>query len=156
MKPILRLAFIFLVAVAVSSCSKVVDRPYEPPPSNPLKGSWIVSATDESDEYGWKPFSSGLENGIFYFYNNGTVQYNDNNVTLTGSWDVNTTANGFYDEYGNFFTGIHQSLETHMTDSYSDNTLNLYFDYISFENSNLFVATYYDGKYVERFTFSRY
>ena len=155
MKPILRLVFMLLVAASFSSCSKVVDTPYRPA-ANPLAGSWVVSASDENDGYGWQPFSPAFGNGIFNFYDNGAVQYSDVNVTLAGNWYVSTAVNGYYDEYGNFYTDTHHSLEMHMADSYSDNTLNLYFEYISFVNPNLFIATYLDGKYIERFSFSRY
>ena len=155
MKQILRLAFILLVAASFSSCMKVVDIPRQEA-VNPITGSWVVSAADENDGYSWQPFSPGFGNGVFDFYDHGSVQYNDGNITFAGNWYVTTTGNSYYDEYGNFYTGTHQSLETQMTDSYSGNTLNLYFDYIRFVNSNYFIVTYFDGKYIERVSFSRY
>lgn len=155
MKPILRLTFFLLVATSFTSCMKVVDIP-NPEAVNPLAGSWVVSGANENDGYGWQPFSPGFENGIFEFYDHGSARYDDGNISFSGSWHITNSDNSYYDEYGNFYSGPHQSLETFTSDPYSDNTLNLYFDYIAFVNSNLFIATYFDGKYVERVSFSRY
>lgn len=155
MKPILRLVFIIFIATLFSSCMKVVDIPSHVS-VNPIAGSWIVSASEENDGYGWQPFSPVFSSGIFDFNNQGAVRYNDADINFTGNWYITNTEKSYYDEYGNFYTGTHQSIETLMNDSYSDNTLNLYFDYIRFVNSNLFIVTYFDGKYIERISFSRY
>src|SRR6266700_3336536 len=98
MKPILRLVFILLVAASFSSCMKVVDRPRQDTVS-PLTGSWVVSAADENDGYGWQPFSTGYGSGVFDFYDHGSVQYDDGNILYAGNWYVTTTGNDYYDEY---------------------------------------------------------
>lgn len=155
MKTILRLIFLLLVAALFSSCMKVVDIPSQEA-INPLTGSWVVSAAAENDGYGWQPISPVFANGVFEFYDQGSAKYNDANISFAGSWYITNIDNSYYDEYGNFYTDSHQSLETLMNDPYSYNSLNLYFDYIKFVNSNLFIATYFDGKNIERISFSRY
>lgn len=73
MKPILPLVFIFLVAALFSSCKKVVDIPRQEA-INPITGSWIVSAADENDGYGWQAFSPEFRNGIFEFYDHALAK----------------------------------------------------------------------------------
>ncbi len=155
MKKFLLPAILIFALASFSSCLKVVDVPAQQTGSR-LAGSWIVSAADENSGYGWQPFSPEYAHGVFQFYDPGSSKYIDGNVVFTGSWFVSNTNNSYYDENGSFYTGNHKAFETQMTDTYTGNTLFLNFDYITFVNSNVFVTTYYDGKYVERVTFSRY
>ena len=108
MKPILGLIFILLVAASLSSCMKVVDIPSSEVVS-PLTGSWVISAADENDGYGWQPFSPVFANAIFEFYNPGSAGYKDVNISFAGTWYINNADNSYYDEYGNFYTGPHHS-----------------------------------------------
>lgn len=157
MKRLLFFAFILVLAISFSSCMKVVDVPAPiQPVINPIDGSWVISSAEESDGYGWQPVSLAYGSGIFDFYDQGSVEYKDASIVLSGTWYTVSSTNSYYDEYGNYYSGTHQGLELNITDFYSGNALILSFDYISFINSNSFVATYFDGKYTERVTFSRY
>ena len=157
MKRLPLFAFTLTLVVSFSSCMKVVD---VPAPTqrvvNPLSGSWVISSAEESDGYGWQPIFPPYSNGIFDFYDHGSVQYQDASIVLTGTWYTFSSTNSYYDEFGSYYSGAHRGLELNITDFYSGNALILSFDYISFINSNSFVATYFDGKYAQRVTFSRY
>src|SRR4051812_1376496 len=83
MKTIVRLTPVLLAAVFFVSCSKKNDVVV---PQNPIVGSWILNNADESDGSSWQPFYTGLENGIFYLYNNGTAEYDDGNTIMQGTW----------------------------------------------------------------------
>ncbi len=82
MKTIVRLTPVLLAAFFISSCAKkdVVV------PQNPIVGTWILTNADESDGYSWQPFYTGLENGIFYLYGNGTAEYDNGDVVMQGTW----------------------------------------------------------------------
>ncbi len=152
MKSCLRFICLLITITLLQSCRKEISSP----PQNPVIGSWILSDASESDGYTWQPFTTGFENAVFNFYSNGSVQYNDGHIIMVGNWYLQTSANGYYDAYGNFYTNSHQTFEVHTADVYSNNTLDLYFDDINFINNNQFVATYYDGSFIQRYSFSRY
>jgi hypothetical protein len=155
MKRLLLFAFIAVVVVSFSSCAKVVDVPSQPVVS-PLAGSWIISSAEESNGYDWQPISLAYEQGIFDFYDQGSVQYKDASIVLSGTWYTVSSVDSYYDEYGNYYSGAHRGLEMNITDFYSGNSLILSFDYIRFTSANSFVATYFDGKYTQRVNFNRY
>lgn len=150
MKLFLRLTPVLLAVFVLTGCTKVVVVA-----DSSLAGSWVLTDVSQKDAYGWYSVVTGLENGVFDFYNDGTVRYTDNHVSMQGNWYVQTTIGGYYDEYGNYYSDSHQSLEIHLSDYYSDNYADLYFNDVRIY-ANRFVATNYDGTYVERYRFSRY
>jgi len=72
MKTMLHLTPVLLAAFFISSCSKRKDVVV---PQNPIIGSWVLTNADESDGFSWTPLYTGLENGVFYLYTNGTAEY---------------------------------------------------------------------------------
>jgi hypothetical protein len=151
MKPILRLSFLLLVSYSLIGCMRkdVVA------PQSPITGSWILSSALEGDVYGWQPFYTGLENGIFDLYENGAAQYSDGHVVLQGNWYISNTSGGYYDEYGSYYVGTHQSFDIHVSDYYTSSNVDLHFDNVKVFGNQL-VATYYNGTYIESYTFRRY
>ena len=107
----------------------------------------------ESNGSSWYSFNPGIY-GVLTFYNNGNAQYDDGNILLQGGWVTNYTSDGYYDEYGNYYTDEHETFQCSLTGSGS-NSLFLYFDDISFVGNNQFTGTYYTGKSVDRYTFKR-
>ena len=154
MNLIVRFALASLIIGSLASCAKTVEVPQQPPAANPITGSWIITDAEESDGAGWYPFDSGTD-GVFTFYNNGGAEYDDGNSYLQGNWDSYTQTGGYYDEYGNYYTDAHQTFQV-QAKSTSGGSLDLYFDDISFVSSNQFIGTYYNGKGVEKYIFSRY
>ncbi len=152
MKLITHFTILLLAAVYLSSCLKVVEAPIIP---EPIAGSWVLISASEGDAYSWLPFSTGLENGSFYFSNNGTAQYATGVVSMQGSWTISNTTGGYYDENGSYYNGIHQQLDLHLSDYYSHSSIDLHFDNISFYNNQL-VATYFNGSYIERYYFAKF
>ncbi|MGI8951985.1 MAG: hypothetical protein ACR2FN_10420 [Chitinophagaceae bacterium] len=154
MKLFLRLTCAVIVIAFLQSCRKEIVAP--PPPQNPVIGSWILTDAAQSNGYGWQPFITGFENSVFSFYANGSAQYDDGHLVLTGNWNMQTVTDGYYDEYGNYYTNTHQAFQVHAADAYSNSSIDVYFDDISFIDNNHFIATYYDGTYIDRYNFSRY
>lgn len=150
MKPIIRLTWLLIAVASLSGCTKAVVEQQAT-----LAGSWVLTDAAHKDAYGWYAVTTGVENGVFYFYNNGRARYIENGTTLEGSWNVQTITDGYYDEYGNYYTNSHQSLSIHVSSYYGDDTIDMYFDNVRLY-SNSFVATNYTKDYIGRYRFTRY
>ena len=150
MKSIVPISILFF-GVFFTSCTKEVIVAPQPP----LAGSWVLTGAEREDSKGWFTYNTGLENGVFYFYNDGSAEYINGNLDLRGSWFTTTVSGGYYDEYGNYVSNVHTAMEVHLADYYSSSSVNLNFDDITLYN-NRFVATNYDGLGVDRYYFARY
>ena len=151
MKLLLHTFFFAAVIFSFSSCIKTVETP-SPPVVDPLIGSWYLYDASESYGNGWYSFDAGIY-GVLTLYQNGHAQYDDGNILMQGNWYTNEVSDGYYDAYGNYYTNPHESFNAMV--SSSNNSLNLYFDDISFAGSDEFIGTYYTGKSIERYTFKR-
>ncbi len=149
MKSILPIS-VAALALFASSCRKEIVIPVQP-----LQGSWILVQASQNDGGNWQPFYTGLESGVFYFYSNGSAAYDDGHLTLNGNWFTGTSSAGYYDENGNYYTDLHQTLEVHLRDYYSNSSVNMVFDDIKLYGDHL-VANNYNNGVVERYDFSRY
>lgn len=149
MKLFLRLSFVIITAFVFTGCSKVmlVD-------NEPLAGSWVLTDASHKDSWGWYPVTTGVERGVFYFYNNGTARYSEPGLTMQGTWRVYYTTGGYYDEYGNYYSDRHQELQVNLSDGFGE-SINMYFDNVDIYG-NRFVATNYNNNYIERYRFTRY
>lgn len=123
-------------------------------PQDPVVGSWILVNALEGDAYGWQPILTGLENGVFDFYSTGEAVYSDQNYYLSGHWYITPTSGPYYDEYGSYYNGYHQSFDVHATDGYH-NSIDLHFDNIRITGNQMY-ATYFNGNFIESYTFQRY
>lgn len=144
----------FMVAICasflLSSCVKSVDVV-----SDPIVGSWVLTDASKGNANGWKPLYTGLEGGVFTFYNNGGAAYDDGYNLYKGSWAITTVSTGYYDYYGNYYTDYHDAMQVSLR-SNTGSTINLYFDDVNFNNNNYFTGTYYRNYSVERYGFRRY
>ena len=145
----------FMVAICasflLSSCVKTVVGTV----NDPIVGSWVLSDASTGNANGWKPLYTGLENGVFTFYTNGSAVYDDGFTTFLGSWAITTVSTGYYDYYGNYYTDYHDAMQVSLRSS-GGSTINLYFDDVNFNNNNYFTGTYYRNYSVERYSFKRY
>jgi len=149
MKLFTRLSFVLIAAALLSGCSKyvvVVD--------DPVSGSWVLTDASGKDANGWYSITTGLEGGVFDFYNDGTAVYTDNGITMRGNWNVQLTESGYYDGNGNYYSDSHQSMSINLADGHG-NSANIYFDDINVSGGYL-TGTVYDGHTLERYRFSRY
>ena len=152
MKTALSLTSAVFFCLLFSSCIKSLDITVSE--TNPLTGSWYISNAAVNDNYGWYSIDAGMP-GVFTFYDDGTAQYSDDYGNMQGSWRIDLISTGYYDGHGVFQTDTHSNFEVQVSDAYGGN-IDLYFDDISFAGNNQFIATYYDGKNIQRFTFTRY
>ena len=150
MKSTLRLTFLFIAIASLAGCSKVV---IDIQPT--ITGSWVLTDAANKDAYGWYTVNTGIENGVFTFYNNGRARYVENGVTLDGTWSMRSITTGYYDEFGIYFTNSHQDLSIHVSNYYGDDTIDMYFDNVKVY-ANSFVATNYTNNSIGRYRFSRY
>ena len=152
MKHIIRLTLLVFVVASFSACTKVVvDVDIQPS----IAGSWVLTDAAHKDSYGWYTVNTGIENGVFTFYNNGRAKYVENGVVLEGTWSMRNITTGYYDEYGVYYTNSHQDLAIHVSNYYGDDTIDMYFDNVNVRSSS-FVATNYANNYIGRYRFSRY
>ncbi len=150
MKPIIRFSFIIITALVFTSCTKTVF--YED--EDPITGSWVLTDAAHKDAYGWYPVTTGIEAGVFTFYNNGTARYSEHGVVMHGTWRMYYSNEGYYDEWGNYYSDRHQSLEVNLSDGYGEN-INMYFDNGDIYGNRI-VATNYSDHIIERYRFGRY
>jgi hypothetical protein len=150
MKLIIRLSLILVIAFVFTGCSKVIFHDEEP-----IVGSWILTDAAHKDAYGWYPVTTGVEAGVFTFYSNGTARYTEAGITMHGTWQIYYSNNGYYDEYGNYYSDRHEALQVNLEDGYGDESINMYFENVRI-SGNRFVATNYKNHYIERYRFSRY
>lgn len=153
MKLMLRCFLLIAAISSLSSCIKTVETP-PVPVADPLLGSWYLYEAAESYGQGWYPFNAGI-NGILSFYENDDAQYDDGYTLMRGHWYIVDAYDGYYDQFGNYYSGPHQNFIASLTGR-AGSSLDLYFDYISFNGSNQFTCTYYTGKSIERYIFKRY
>lgn len=152
MKTTLRITLFAALLLSFSSCIKT----YETPPvaeADPIAGSWYLYDASESFGNGWYPFDAHVD-GILFFYSSGSAEYDDGNEYLQGDWYTTDASDGYYDQYGNYYTSLHTTFSTSVSGN-NGATLDLYFDDIVFSGSSQFIATYYTGKSIERYTFRR-
>lgn len=142
---------VFVASYLLSGCVKNVVLA-----SDPIVGQWVLTDAAKGNSYGWRPLYTGLENGVFTFYANGTASYNDGSDNYQGNWAVTTSSTGYYDYYGNYFNDYHNALRVRLRDNSSNSSINLYFDDVNFNSGNYFTATYYNNNSIERYGFSRY
>lgn len=149
------LPYLFVVPVLLfASCKKgvwVPDRPFGPAD---ITGRWYLAEAAQNNGGGWNYVKTGLEKGTFSFYSSGAARYEDGYNIMTGTWDIFTLSDGYYDRYGDYYTNVHQAFRVRVFDSYTNNSVELYFDNIVSSGGNL-IATSYNGRTVSRYIFAR-
>lgn len=152
MKPLVRILLFSLTAFLFASCYKTVDAPM--PAADPLAGAWYISDAAEYNGSGWYHFDPGIT-GVLTFYTDGGAEYDDGYEYMQGQWYRYIQTGGYYDEWGNYYNNEHEAFQVQVSNN-AGGSLDLYFDDISFSGYNRFVATYYNGRSVEKYIFSRY
>lgn len=152
MKTTFTLLSFLSISILFTACVKRVD--VTPTQSYTVIGSWYVSNASANDGNGWYSINPDLP-GVFDFYDNGVANYADNLGNMQGYWSSDLVSTSYYDIYGNYTEDLHNDFKVDVTAS-DGSYIQLSFDDISFGDRNQFIATYYDGKIIERYTFTRY
>ncbi len=150
MKKIYLTVSLFIILISFQGCIKSVWVP-----DAPVNGSWVLSESSRNNGSGWNYFNTGLEAGVFDFYNNGSAQYDDGYNLMRGSWNIRQVSAGYYDQYGNYYNDVHDSFEIHLYDNVTHAAADLYFDDAVF-TGNRIIATNYNGSTISRYVFRRY
>lgn len=149
MKKILRLTILVFLIAALSSCTKTgFDR------GSSIAGSWVLTDAARATNYGWQTLNTGLENGVFTFYNDGSITYRDETITMHGNWYISNATGDYFDESGYPRYGAHQSLHVQLS-GYNNSYITLNFENFLYDG-NSFVGTDYYAGYAERYEFRRY
>ena len=151
MKKWLPFSFGLILMIMAQSCSKTMVGPNR---SN-IAGTWVLSESTQNNGYGWHYVNTGLENGVFSFYNNGAARFDDGYNLMNGNWNIELVSTGYYDQYGTYYSDLHEMWEMHVNDALTHNSLDLYFDDIYVTGSRI-IATSYQGNTISKYVFSRY
>ncbi|MBV9986823.1 MAG: hypothetical protein JO301_04040 [Chitinophagaceae bacterium] len=156
MKKLLLLLFAFPALLLMQSCSKAVSSPaYTQVDVSQIVGSWYLNEASEVSGGTWNTFKTGLEKGIFTFYENGAAVYDDGFNHMEGTWTIVTVSDGYYDQYGVFHADLHESFRVRLFDPNTRNSINLSFDEFS-ATGGMLTGTSYVGHTVTRYVFYRY
>ncbi len=149
----------YLLAVPVlffAGCTKGVLSPDRSIRGVDIIGSWyIAEVAQKNPGTTWNRINTGLEKGVFTFYGGGGARYEDGYNEMTGSWNIVTLSDGYYDSNGVFHRDMHEAFKLHLYDSYTNNSIDLYFDDIILTNGNI-IGTSFSGHTVTRYIFERY
>lgn len=151
MKKILPLVAVSMMLLFAQSCTKAVVQPY----GLDITGSWVLVESSENYGNGWRYYNTGLEGGVFSFYSQGAARYTDGYNRMEGYWDIRTVSTGYYDQYGNYYSDLHQMFEMHVRDGVTRNSIDFYFDDIRV-SGNRIIATSYSGNVITKYIFVRY
>jgi len=151
MKRIIHATLLLTAAVAFASCSKVavIIEPVT------VTGSWVVTDASRQDAHSSYSISSGVENGVFHFYNDGSAEYDEQGTRLTGTWNYQTVYSGYYDAYGKYYNGAHKVLSINVSNYAGTDQINMDLDVANLY-SDSFVGTTYTNSYVDFYQFRRY
>ena len=146
------LLFFLTIPLLFSGCSRwMYDR------EDKLIGNWkLVSASKLRSFKNSKVISTGYEDGMFTFYDNGQARYSEGQVEMEGSWQLRSVSHGGYDINGNHSSNSSTVLSVHLVDFRSNKVLNLDFDDCWFKGRNRFTAEYETFSYYYRYIFDRY
>ncbi|NCI47954.1 hypothetical protein [Sediminibacterium soli] len=149
------LPYLLVIPVLLfASCKKGVWVPDRSFGVTDVTGNWYIAEAAQNSGSGWSYINTGLERGTFSFYGNGAARYEDNYNVMTGNWDIMTLSDGYYDRYGDYHQDVHQAFRVRVYDSYTNNSVDLYFDNIV-STGNSLVATSYNGRTITRYIFDR-
>lgn len=121
-----------------------------------LVGSWKLSGAAKLRFFNQDPISTGYEEGVFSFYDNGQARYSEGTLEMEGSWRLRYISNGGYDRYGNLNSYSRTLFTVHLVNFQSNKVLNLDFDDCRFNGKNRFTAEYETFSYSYRYIFERY
>ena len=85
---------VLLCTVIFSSCAKL-------DPESKVVGTWKLDDVVKRRFLNNDHLTTGYENGLFRFYENGTATYTDS-ITLSGDWRMNYEYHYFYDGNGEY------------------------------------------------------
>ena len=146
--------YLFLLAstALLASCEKwVPDNNY----NNYVAGNWELTYVERIRSYGSDPVYTGYENGMFYFSNGGRAEYSDDIGRMTGSWRMVQHNDGYYDAYGNWHSGLRNSLELRLYDDYDGGAIEWEFYVVEISGNRMIgYMNRYGNEY--RYEFRRY
>ena len=155
MKKLLPYLLVVGVLFLTQSCTKGILVPDRGTRTSDMTGSWYLSESMQTTGGSWTYFKTGLEKGVFNFYGSGNARYEDGYNVMTGYWNLLQLSDGYYDRYGDYHYELHEGFKLHVYDSYSNNSVDLYFDDIETTGNNI-IGTSYNGHVISRYVFSRY
>lgn len=143
------LLFIAIVLL-FSSCTKVLINS-----EDRLMGSWVLLYAEKQRLFSETTITTGYEEGVFYFYENGEAVYDDGFDVMRGNWRLRWLNDGYYDNDGNYHSESRQVFSLHLVDFQTNRVLDWDFDDSWFTNRDRFTARYYSYSYQYRYVFAK-
>jgi hypothetical protein len=151
MKPKLLMAVcaMLLFSFLLSSCTKNL-------PENRIVGNWRLVDVERKRLFDTDNITTGYEQGLFTFFENGSASYADASGTLNGNWNMRKANTGYYDSDGNWQSDTRTIFIINLHDFVNNRVIDLFFDRIDFRWSGDKLFAYIDGaSYTYRYDFRR-
>lgn len=148
----MRRSLLFLIVLSFFSagCSKILLSA-----EDKLVGSWVLLYAEKKRLFEKKTITTGYEEGVFYFYENGEAVYDDGINLMQGNWQLRRETDGYYDYDGNYHPESRQVFSVHLVDFQSNRVLDWYFDDCWFTNRDRFTTQYESYSYRYRYVFAK-
>ena len=138
-------AFLF----ALTSCKKWL-------PENRIEGDWTLTEIQKRRALSNETISSGYQEGVFTFYENGTASYSANATQLKGNWQMYRTTRRYRDRDGDTQTDDDRVLVVKLYDFSTNQVIDWYFDRFDFRSSgNALFAFSESPSYTYRYCFRK-
>ncbi len=121
------LLLIIISSIFILSCSKDLE--------DRVIGNWQLEGAWRQRAFGRDYFTTGYENGIFTFMDNGNATYVSSTDTLNGNWRSYRETRGYYNSSGDWESRSMKVLEIHLVNFQQNQWLEWDFDDFSFRNN---------------------
>ena len=149
MKSKLYLIPLFLLLFFVSACKKWL-------PENRIVGTWRLVDAEKKRLFSTDGFTTGYEDGLFVFNENGTASYSDPSMQLDGTWSMRNVGGGYYDSDNNWHDNARTVFLINLYNFPANQVLNLSFDRVDFRNGGRKMFAFIDGRsYTYRYDFRK-
>lgn len=119
---------LLLILILFSSCMKWL-------PENRIVGNWKLTDVEKRSAFNNTPITSGYENGVFIFHENGTAVFTDTSGTMNGNWNIRNEQQGYYEKDGNRQNNNGNVLIVKMYNFSSNRVIEWHFDEVYFRSS---------------------
>jgi hypothetical protein len=118
---------LLITTIFLSSCSKSLE--------DRIVGNWKLNSAWRQQFFGRDYFTTGYEDGIFTFSENGDASYISSTDTLTGYWRSDRYNNGYYNSSGDWETRSMKYLRISLVNFQQNHRLEWDFDDFNFREN---------------------
>jgi hypothetical protein len=149
MKRIIFTLIILTSTLLFTSCKKWL-------PENRIAGDWKLVSAEKKYLLSSDLVTTGYENGVFRFNDNGTASYTEASFQMLGNWTMREQHSGYYDSNGNWQDQATTIFTVRLYDFNANRVLDWYFTSIDFRSSGDKLIAFIDGaSYTYKYDFRK-